>query len=190
MSLVKFLTSKVFLKQVILAILAIIVLTFITLKGLNVKTNHGEFETVPDLKGKSADVAQIELENNNLVLVIQDSANYNPNYPPLSVIEQDPISGSKVKENRKIYVNLNPSNYRKVRVPDLVENTYRQAKPTLEALGFKVGKITYVDNIGKDIVLQMKHDGERLNSGEMLPKTSKIDLVLGNGNRPGTTSDE
>lgn len=190
MSLVKFLTSKVFLKQIVLAFVALIVLVFIVLKWLNIKTNHGEFEIVPDLKGKSAKVAEIELEENNLVLVIQDSANYNPNYPPLSVIEQDPVSGSKVKENRKIYVNLNPSNYRKVRVPDLIENTFRQAKPTLEALGFKVGKITYVDNIGKDIVLEIKHDGETLKGGDMLPKTSKIDLVLGNGNRPGTSSNE
>ena len=190
MSLIKFLTSKDFLKQIALAVVAVIVLCFILLKWLNITTNHGEFETVPDLKGKSVEVAIIELENNNLEFKFQDSANYNPNYPPKSVIDQDPVAGSKVKENRKIYVNLNPSNYRKIAVPDLVENTFRQAKPTLEALGFIVGYITYVDNIGKDIVLKMKHDGETINSGAMLPKTSKIDLVLGNGNRPGTSSNE
>lgn len=190
MSLVKFFTSKVFFKQVLLAILALIVLVFLALKWLNIKTNHGEFKMVPDLKGKSVEVAKMELEKNSLELIVQDSANYNPNYPPLSVIEQDPISGSKVKENRKIYVNLNPSNYQKVLVPNLIENTFRQAKPTLEALGFKIGEVSYIDNIGKDIVLQMQHKGKVINSGEMLPKTSKIDLVLGNGNRPGTISNE
>ena len=45
---------------------------------------------------------------------IQDSANYNPDYPKFSVIEQDPLAGNQVKENRKIYLTLNPSGYRKV----------------------------------------------------------------------------
>jgi len=183
MSLIKFLTSKTFLKQIILAVLALIVLCFIILKWLNITTNHGEFETVPDLTGKSIDVAQIELKENNLVMQIQDSANYNPDYPKFSVIEQDPEAGEKVKENRKIYLTLNPSGYRKVLVPDLRQRTLRQAKPTLEALGFEVGKLTYVDNIGKDMVLGMTYKGETIEPGTMLEKTSVIDLVLGNGNR-------
>ena len=50
MSIIKFLASKTFLKQLALAIVAI-VFCFIMLKWLNVSTNHGEFETVPDLTG-------------------------------------------------------------------------------------------------------------------------------------------
>lgn len=184
MSIIKFLTSKTFLKQILLALVAVVVLCFIILKWLNVSTNHGEFETVPDLTGKSISVAQIELKENNLVMQIQDSANYNPDYPKFSVIEQEPPSGAKVKENRKIYITLNPSGYRKIQVPDLKERTFRQAKPTLEALGFKVGKITYQNNIGKDLVLKMTHKGKTINEGDKLSKTSVIDLVLGNGNRP------
>lgn len=185
MSLLKFLTSKVFLKQILLAIVALVVICFIMLKWLKVTTNHGTFETVPDLKGKSVEVAKIELEQNNLVLKIQDSANYNPNYPKYSVIEQEPLAGTQVKENRKIYITLNPSGYRKIRIPDgLIDKTFRQVKPTLEALGFKVGKITYEDNIAKDMVLKLYHKGAPVHAGDKLPKTSVIDLVLGNGNRP------
>ena len=183
MSIIKFLASKIFLKQIALAVVALVIVSFILLKWLNISTNHGDFETVPDLKGKSMSVADIELKENNLVLQIQDSANFNPDYPKFSVIDQDPIAGEKVKENRKIYVTLNPSGYIKILVPDLKERTYRQAKPTLEAIGFAVGKLTYIDNIGKDMVLKMEHKGRALKSGDMLPKTSKIDLVLGNGNR-------
>ena len=184
MSIVKFLISKTFLKQILLAILALLVLCFIILKVLKSTTNHGKFETVPDLKGKSMSVAKMELNENHLVMQIQDSANFNPDYPKFSVIEQDPSPGSKVKKNRKIYLTLNPSGYRKITVVNLVEKTFRQAKPTIEALGFKVGKITYEDNIGKDIVLKMTHKGKTIKSGDKLPKTSIIDLVLGNGNRP------
>ncbi|WP_111684425.1 PASTA domain-containing protein [Winogradskyella tangerina] len=183
MSLVKFLTSKVFFKQVALAVVAVVVLSFFILKWLDVTTNHGEFVTVPDLKGKSLETVKIELDDNNLEMKIQDSANFNPKYPKYSVIEQNPAAGAQVKENRKIYLILNPSGYRKVEVPNILKRTFRQAKPQLQALEFKIGNITYVDNIGKDVVLGMKHKGETLEPGTLLPLTSTIDLVLGNGKR-------
>ena len=183
MSIIKFLTSKVFFKQLALAVVAIVVLCFIMLKWLNVTTNHGDFETVPDLKGKSIDVAKMELGDNNLVLEIQDSANFNPDYPKYSVIDQNPEAGEKVKENRKIYITLNPSGYRKIAVPNLVGRTFRQAKPTLEALGFQIGKTTYVDDLGKDEVVSMRYQNRKIKKDELLPKTSTIDIVLGNGNR-------
>src|SRR5690606_7919438 len=118
MSIIKFLSSKTFLKQIGIAVGAIIVLTIILMKWLNISTNHGEFETVPNLTGKSISVAEMELKNNNLVMQIQDSANYNPDYPKFSVIEQEPVAGTKVKEDRKIYITLNPSGYRKILVPN------------------------------------------------------------------------
>lgn len=183
MSLIKFLISKVFLKQLGLALIALFVIVFIILQWLKSTTNHGEFIVVPDLTGKSLKMANMELKDSDLTMEIQDSANYNPNYPKYSVIEQYPLAGAQVKENRKIYLILNPSGYRKVAVPDIVKRTFRQAKPTLEAVGFEVGKLTYVDDIGKDVVLGMKFEGKDLNSGAFLPLTSKIDLVLGNGNR-------
>ncbi|HMQ43487.1 MAG TPA: PASTA domain-containing protein [Mariniflexile sp.] len=190
MSLIKFLTSKVFFKQLLLAAGAVVVLSFMMMQWLRFTTNHGEFETVPNLKGKSLNVAQLELEQNNLIMQVQDSANFNPDYPRFSVIDQDPSAGAKVKEDRKIYITVNPSGYRKIGVPDLIERTFRQAKPTLEALGFKVGKLTYVDNIAKDLVLQMQYKGKDIKQGDKLPKTTAIDLVLGNGNRPGLETED
>jgi beta-lactam-binding protein with PASTA domain len=183
MSIVKFLTSKVFFKQLAIAVVAVAVFCFFILKWLDVTTNNGEFIEVPDLKGKSLETVKIELDDKQLAMEIQDSSNYNPNYPKFSVIEQDPIAGAQVKEDRKIYLTLNPSGYRKVGVPNILRRTLRQAKPTLEALGFKMGEKTYIDNIGKDVVLGIKHKGKNISVGDMLPLTSKIDLVLGNGNR-------
>lgn len=185
MSLTKFLTSKVFLKQLALAVIAIVVLTFIILQWLKITTNHGSFVEVPDLTGKSLETVAIELNDRDLVMEIQDSANYNPKYPKFSIIEQYPLAGTQVKENRKIYVTINPSGFRKVDVPNIVGRTFRQAKPTLEALGFDVGNISYKDDIGKDEVLAVSFKGQPIKSGTKLPITSKIDVVLGNGNRPG-----
>ena len=186
MSVTKFLTSKVFFKQLLLAVGAVFVFSFIVLRWLSFTTNHGEFVTVPALKGKSLSAAEIELDDNNLIMQVQDSANYNPNYPKFAVIDQVPVAGAKVKEDRKIYIMVNPSGYRKIEVPDLKEKTLREVKPTLEALGFKVGKLIYVDNIAKDLVLDMTYRGREIKSGQMLTKTAAIDLVVGNGNRPFT----
>jgi len=184
MSIFKFLISKTFFKQLLIAIVALVVLCFIIFKWLNYTTNHGNFETVPNLKGKSIDVAKIELDENNLVMEIQDSANFNPDYARYSVIEQDPPAGENVKENRKIYLTLNPSGYRKIPVPNIINRTFRQARPTLESLEFEIGKKTYVNNIGKDEVLSMRFENKSLKPGTLLPKHSKIDVVLGNGKRP------
>ncbi len=183
MSLGKFLVSKTFLMQLLLAIVVLVVIAFIALKWLDVTTNHGSFVQVPDLTGKSLSTVQIELNDNDLQMEIQDSANYNPKYPKFSVIEQYPLAGTEVKENRKIYLTLNPSGYRKVEVPTIVKRTFRQAEPTLQALGFEVGKISYVDDIGKDVVISISFKGKKIAEGDLLPITSKIDLVLGNGNR-------
>jgi beta-lactam-binding protein with PASTA domain len=183
MSLLQFLKSKVFFKQLALALLAIVILCFLMLKWLSYSTNHGEFIKVPNLSGKTLDVVQMEIDDNDLQMVVQDSANYNPDYPKYSVIEQVPEAGSLVKEDRKIYLTLNPSGYRKVGVPNIIRRTFRQAKPTMEALGFQVGTISYANDIGKDEVLSMSYKGKKITPGTLLEKTSRIDLVLGNGKR-------
>ena len=181
MSLFKFVTSFVFLKQLALAVITVVILVFLSLAWLKGYTNHGEFIEVPTLKGKTLDVVQIELNDAQLVMVVQDSANYNPKYPKFSVIEQQPEAGALVKENRKIYLTLNPSGYRKIGVPNVIRKTLRQARPTLEALGFQIGEISYVDDIGKDEVISLEFNGKEIEVGTLLPKTSVIDLVLGNG---------
>ncbi|MCO4821469.1 MAG: PASTA domain-containing protein [Flavobacteriaceae bacterium] len=183
MNIIQFLKSKAFLKQLGLAVVAVIVICFLMLKWLKYNTNHGEFVKVPDLTGKSLDIAQMEIDDQDLRMVVQDSANYNPNYPKYSVIEQQPNAGASVKENRKIYLTLNPSGYRKVGLPDVVRQTFRQAKPTIEALGLEVGRISYKNDIGKDEVLEVTYKGKIVKAGTLLEKTSKVDLVLGNGKR-------
>ena len=46
----------------------------------------------------------------------------------------------------------------------------------------EIGEISYIDNIGKDMVIQILYDQKEINPGVLIPKKSKIDLVLGNGN--------
>ncbi len=183
MSLINFLKCKVFLKQIGWAIFAIVVLSFVSLKWLKYSTNHGQFIEVPMLKGKTLDVVEMELNDKDLQMMVQDSANYNPDYPKYSVIDQQPEAGFLVKEHRKIYLTINPSCYRKVAIPNITRRTLRQAQPVLEALGFVIGKISYVNDIGKNEVLAIKYKGETVVPGTLLEMTTIVDLVLGNGDR-------
>ena len=183
MNFLKFLFSRSFIKQIGLALVAIIVFSFLSLKWLKSYTNHGAFVEVPNLVGLSLNDAETTLKNFDLRTQVQDSSNYNPKYPSGAVIEQEPLAGEKVKENRKIYLILNPSNYRNVLVPNVIRNTLRQTRPNLEALGFKVGELIYVNDLGKDEVIELRFRGRKLNPGDMIRKTSTIDLVLGNGIR-------
>ncbi|WP_299682976.1 PASTA domain-containing protein [uncultured Dokdonia sp.] len=181
MNLFRFLFSKTFLKQLGLAILILIVFIFLVKWWLGSTTNHDQRIAVPDLKGMTLNVVEQELSNAELRYYIMDSANFNPNYPKYSVIEQSPAAGKFVKENRQIYLVLNPSGYRKITIPNVISKTRRQAEPTLKSLGFKIGKITFVDYIGENELREMYHKGKRLQPGDKLEKTATIDLVLGNG---------
>ena len=44
-----------------------------------------------------------------------------------------------------------------------------------------LGEITLIDNIGKDMVIKILFDDTEVDPGFLVPKKSKIDLVLGNG---------
>jgi len=181
MSLVKFIFSKAFVIQIVLAIVVLIVISFLALSYLSVATNHEQRIEVPNLSKMQLDEADTILDELDLKREILDSANYNPDYPRFAVIEQAPEAGKFVKENRKIYITLNPSGYGKIEIPNLIRRTQRQVEPTLRALGFEVGDITYKDDIAKDAVLELRYKGTKVQPGDMLMKTSKIDLVLGNG---------
>lgn len=178
MTFFRFLLTKAFLKQLLLAVLALIVLSFLIMWWLKSTTNHGQKIEVPSLSKLSLDVVEDKLGELDLRYEILDSANYNPDYPKFSVIEQIPKAGKYVKEDRKIYLYLNPSGYRKIQVPDVIGRTRRQAEPTLLAMGFEIGKVSYRPDIS-DQVKEMRYKGERLEPGTKIQKTAVIDLIVG-----------
>jgi beta-lactam-binding protein with PASTA domain len=190
MNFIQFIFTKTFWIQVVLAILLVVVLCFGYLYWLDWHTNHDQKIEVPDLSRKSISEADIVLEKLDLRRRIIDSASFNPEFPPRSVIEQNPKAGRFVKQNRQIYIKLNPSGFGKVQVPNIIFKTKRQAIPTLEALGFKIGDITYRPNIARDMVLEMRYSGSILEPGIQLRKASVVNLVLGDGERPGEPIEE
>jgi len=183
MSVIKFLFTKVFWKQVAYAVIGIGLLIFIIFKWLGFSTNHSQKIEVPDLSKQVLSDVKQTLDDLDLRYIVIDSASYNPNYPKKSVIRQNPEAGDIVKENRKIYLTLNPSSYRSVAIPDFYGKTRRNVETTLKATGFTIGNTpTWVPDRGKNVVRGLKHNGKEIKKGDKLPKKSKINLILGDGN--------
>lgn len=177
----KFLISKSFLIQLAIAFVLVVVCAFATLTWLKSSTNHGEFVAVPDFAKLSVMDMRKSVENAGLRYEVLDSANFNPDYPRFSIIDQNPAAGAKVKTNRKIYFTVNPSGYKKVTVPNIKQVTKRNATSMLKAVGLDVQRVTYIDELGKDMVYEIKYKGKYVKPGDKLPKTSKIELICGNG---------
>ncbi len=181
MSLRKYLSSRVFFGQLAVAFIILAVLTYLFMHWLTFTTDHGHEITVPNLAKLTEEQVEEKLDELDLDYVLLDSVDYNSDFPKYSVVEQDPLPGAKVKEGRKVYIKINASGFSSVRIPDLIEKTYREAVPTLKALGLEEGTITYIPNLGKDMVLEMRFRGRNLKVGDRVLKASKIDLVLGDG---------
>jgi beta-lactam-binding protein with PASTA domain len=181
MSFKKYLTSKVFVAQVLAALAIVGAIAYLFFHWITFITNHGDEITVPNLAKLSPDQVEQKLDELDLDYQIIDTVDYNPNFPKLSIVQQEPTAGSKVKGGRTIYLKLNASTFKMVAVPDLIEKTYRQAVPTLKAVGLQEGTIKYIPYIGKDMVLEMWMNGKKIKPGTKVLKSSKIDLVLGDG---------
>lgn len=174
--------SKTFLKNIIIAVIVSIALIVGLFYWLNYYTNHDEYIEVPDLSKLEMDIVEKKLDQMDLRYVIMDSTIYNPDYPSFSVVDQNPKPGQSVKENRKIYLTINPKDYALVTIPEnIIGNTKRQVLPTLRSLGFKIGKVSRKPDIAKDVVLELKQNDKTLNPGDKLKKTSVIDIVVGDG---------
>lgn len=181
MSLQKYLTSKTFFTQAAIAFGIVIGLMLLLLQYIKFSTNHGEEITVPSVAKLTVEQAEEKLDAADLEYVLLDTTDYNPDYPKFSVVKQDPLAGAKVKSGRKIYIKINSSGFTAVRIPNLIEQTLRQAEPSLKSIGLEVGEITYKPYIGKDMVLEMSQNGKELKPGDKVLKSSKIDLVVGDG---------
>lgn len=172
---------NIYTKQFLLAGLVVLFIFVGLIYGLQTATLHGEYQTVPNLEGISITDLPEYMETIDLRYEVIDSTKFTTKFPPLAVISHLPAAGEEVKKNRRIYLTVNPSSFRKISVPNIIQVTYRNAESMLNAVGFSMGEITYRDNIGKDMVLEIRHQGTKIAPGVALPKTSKIDLVLGNG---------
>jgi beta-lactam-binding protein with PASTA domain len=180
MRLIDFILSKDFLKHLILAVIAAIVIVSTTFIILNIYTQHGETFPLPDFKAKTLQEAREVAQKKDLELEVTDSV-YEEDWPKSTVVKQNPKAGFHVKEGRTVFITKNASNPQKVKMPNVVGVSHRQAKNTLNNSGLKIGKLKHVPDIAINNVLEQKLNGKTIEPGEMIPKGTEIDLVLGKG---------
>ena len=167
-------------KNILIAIVALFVLAWLALFLVDFYTRHGDTEIMPDVRGMYLEEAQNTLEKHNLTVKIVDSM-YIAGKPLGLVIEQTPAAGSTVKPYRDIYLVINSKQMRQIPLPDIIENSYRQADATLNSIGLKVGNVEYQASEYKDLVLAVKYRGNVIVAGTRVPDGSAVTLVVGMG---------
>ncbi|MCU0368963.1 MAG: PASTA domain-containing protein [Cyclobacteriaceae bacterium] len=146
-------------------------------------TNHGESITVPDLSGMNVEELESFLSTHELRFAVNDSA-YSSEFPPLTVLQQYPKSGSKVKENRVIYVSLNRVKPPTLPMPDLIDGSLVNAQVILKSVELTIGRILYEPSPFKNVVKEMRFQGKSISPGTRIEKGAVIDLIVGDGNGP------
>jgi len=144
-------------------------------------TNHGETVTVPDLEGLHEEEITDFLSRRNLKYEVMTDSGFTQEYQPLTVLTQYPLPGSKVKENRKIFLTLNAVNPPQVKMPKLIDGSIKNAALLLESYGLEVGQIKYIPDLAQNAVLEQNYGGEPIEAGTFIPKGAKIDLLVGDG---------
>jgi beta-lactam-binding protein with PASTA domain len=176
-----FFISKIFLLNLLIAATILFLFFGFTYKWLDSYTNHGNTVTIPDLRGlKITDVNNF-LKDKTLKFKIADSSVFDLDKPLGTVIEQDPPAASKAKENRTIYLTITKTVPPKIKMPNLIDVSYRQAEAILLSYGLKVGNTIYKPDLCKNCVLNYSMNNKPLKAGDELVKGSVIDLQLGDG---------
>lgn len=165
------------------AIAIVVALLCIGVKyGVAYYTHHGESFVVPNVVGMQLEEAEKKMSEAGLQLVVQDT-NYVRTMPPDCVLEQSPGQGKRIKSTHIVYVTINAANPPALVMPDLADNSsYREARATLLAMGFKTVEPKYTPG-EKDWVYAILVNGRRVEVGERIPADATIVIQVGDGTR-------
>ncbi len=100
-----FISSALFINNLLALIGASFVLILFVSWWLRCYTHHGQELMIKNYVGILQEDAREDAEDHSFQLVIEDSV-FMVGKPPGLIIAQNPVAGSKVKEERKIYVTI------------------------------------------------------------------------------------
>ena len=184
MNFIQFVKTRVFVRHFLISVAITAVVIALILGALKWYTHHGESMVVPSLIGLTPEqIDQLEITS-DLEIIVTDSV-FDAKLPGGSVIIQDPVAGSKVKRNRKVYLTTVSVMPEKVAMPNLVDLTLRQASATLETYGLSLGRVTYVPDIAANAVLAQFYKNQQIDPDFEILKGSVIDLRVGESSGGG-----
>ncbi|MCQ2323398.1 MAG: PASTA domain-containing protein [Paludibacteraceae bacterium] len=167
-------------KNLIVALVVVVIGIITVTLWLRSYTEHGVEVLVPQVIGLSQDEAAALIAENDLRLEVIDST-YTQLVPLGAIVEQNPVANSHAKHRRTIYVVINANSVRQVPMPDLRDISFRQAEATLHSVGLKIKEYIYEPSEFKDIVLDVRMEGQSIQPGERISQGSEVVLVIGKG---------
>jgi len=180
MSLKNFILSKVFVKNLGLAVAIVVGTVMLLLIWLNFYTRHGQARPVPDFNGLTMEQTSKLARKSRLKYSVIDSV-YTNAVPAGCVVEQNPKPGFKVKKWRNIVLTINAFSPEMVAMPNLVDLPKRQALSVIESSGLETGQLEYRPDLSIDVVIGQQYNGRTITPGDSIQKGSVIDLILGKG---------
>ena len=179
--------NRVFYKQLVYAIFAMLLCFFLWLRYIDFYTLHDEYIVLPDFYGVHINDLDSVCQELDLRYVIIDSV-FNKKVEKGTILEQDPIVGTKVKENRRVYFTINALKNKIVTFPYITDLSLRQAVRKLENFGLVVGNLEYKPDLARNVVLSQKVNGIKIKAGQELFVGTAVDLVIGSGLSDKTTT--
>lgn len=178
-----FLKQKKFYLHFSIAIVVSIFLLWLIISTLNLYTHHGEAISVPNYSGLSMSEIDSLPYDHHFNFIITDSI-YDSRRKPGTVVMQNPLSDSKVKRKRKIYLTIIAKMPEMVHMPNLVDLSLRQSLVTLEANGLQVNSLQYIPDFAENAVLAQVYNGDTILPDSLIQRGAKVDLILGKGYDP------
>jgi eukaryotic-like serine/threonine-protein kinase len=187
----KFLISWQYLKHVLMIIGVWLLIVLIEAQYLKSHTNHGVSVEVPSFYHIHTEDLDKMIAGTDLKYEIKDSV-YLDNWEKGTVCWQYPkptdSTGVRVKPGRVIQLSIVPMTPRMMEMPKVVDMSKRMAETTLSSLGLRT-EITYKPAPeGKNFVMAQLYKGKPIAPGTMIPKGSRIELVVAKGDTGEATA--
>ncbi len=151
--------------------------------SMDLFTKHGDVFIVPDFDGQTLDQMYDNGYGEYFEFSIIDSV-YFQSRERGTVVMQNPLPGSKVKQGRHVYLTIVAQAPEKVLMPNLKNLSLRQALVTLESAGLPVGNLEYVKYFARNAVVDQLLGEETVEPDTELTKGTYVNLVLGKGDYP------
>jgi len=138
----------------------------------------GEELKTPDMRGKSLNEAYKTATENGVYLK-KYLGNYGKQYEPLTVINQFPAPGVKIKEKSFIQVFVT-SDIVEVIMPDLSGYSLRESERLLRDNNLRKRYISYMDahDVPVDFVIS-----QSIPAGARVPSDTEVDILISRGRR-------
>jgi beta-lactam-binding protein with PASTA domain len=183
----EFLRTKLFFKQLLLMAIVSVAIFWLTIQLLKLYTRHGQFILLPDFVGKPLQELVQYADEKDLKVIVIDSL-YDETRQPGTILVMDPAGNTGVKTGRKIYVTISSSTPDYVPMPNLRELSLRQAVETVIQSGLKIDYISYVPGSYFNSVAGQRIGSKTVRAGEMIPRNSKIVIMVEEGEGGSTVS--